>query len=341
MKKYLDPKSHKLDQGLQRMMRKRLGNNFFPSPAPATLFHSLAATEWAFAYLRGEHPNALFHDAWVSCIAGRPGSLLAHLPTSSLVKVVGCAEFGILVWHMGVSSESTFFMRPDRFQLQWMHITDMDAWVYVPCQPFVTTGMTIQWVKSGNPVPLPVALVQNGISITVAQIKRLMDKLGICRKGCNDRDGLHQLLMDNILASESDKKAAKDAYAEAGKDVPLDSDLEDVISCLDAEDANDLDLKELKEKKKKKRYQKKKDSTAANNQQVPDSEKKRGRGRGRGRGRSRGGEAGRGRGRGKGRGRGRIKTNFLKRPEGQEHMFKRFKLWYYHLGGKCCTSSFV
>ena len=41
-----------------------------------------------------------------------------------------------------------------------------------------------------------------------------------------------------------------DAFqAATSKDDVLDSDLEDLVSCLDDEDANQLDLKELKEKK--------------------------------------------------------------------------------------------
>ena len=40
------------------------------------------------------------------------------------------------------------------------------------------------------------------------------------------------------------------------KEQTLDSDLEDVVSCLDEEDANTLDLKELKEKKEIEKVQK-------------------------------------------------------------------------------------
>ena len=312
MKKRLDPRSHKLDKGMQRMMRRRQGNNFFPSPAPASLFPSLAATEWAWAYFRNQHAGA-FEDAWVSCIAGRPGDVLAHLPTSSLVKVVGCAEYGVLTWHMGVSSNTTYFMSPNRSYLQWMHITKLDEWVHVPTKPVVTENCIIEWMRVGQPVPLPMALVQEGVELNVAQLKKLLAILKINRQGCNDRAGLHTLLVENILYNPHEKQRAMDAYERAGQEAPLDSDLGDVISCLDDEDANTLDLKELKEKRKKKRYQKL--NTDANKPvKEPGAARARGRGRGRGRGRPSGGGGARGRATvgGRGRGRGRVRTNFLK-----------------------------
>lgn len=78
VKHSLNPCSHKLDEGMQRMMRRRQGANHWPSPAPASLFPSLACTEWVFSFLRDEHPGASLDDAWLSCIAGRCGDLIAH-----------------------------------------------------------------------------------------------------------------------------------------------------------------------------------------------------------------------------------------------------------------------
>ena len=311
VKKKLDPRSHKLDKGLQRMMRRRQGKNFFPSPAPASLFPSLAATEWAWTYCKEQYPGGL-EDSWMSCIAGKPGDVLAHLPTSSLVKVVGCAEYGVLTWHMDVSSSSnnSYFMRPNRSLLHWMHITKLDDWVHVPTKPFVTEDCTIEWMRTGQPLPLPIALVQGGVELNVVQLKKLLAILKINRQGCNDRAGLHTLLVENILCNPDEKQKAMNAYERAGQEEPLDSDLEDVISCLDEEDANTLDLKELKEKKKKKRYQ-----TVKTDASKPVRGAGRARGRGRGRGRPSGGGAARGRavgGRGRGRGRGRVRKDFIK-----------------------------
>lgn len=74
----LDPSKHKLDSGLQRMMRRRQGANFWHSPAPASLFPSLAATEWAFSHLKAGSTACNIEDSWISCIAGGCGDLIAH-----------------------------------------------------------------------------------------------------------------------------------------------------------------------------------------------------------------------------------------------------------------------
>ena len=82
VKNSFNPGSHKLDAGLQRMMRRRQGANFWHSPAPASLFPSLACTEWVLHYLKNGDPAAsCLDDAWLSCVAGRCGDLLAHKPT--------------------------------------------------------------------------------------------------------------------------------------------------------------------------------------------------------------------------------------------------------------------
>ena len=290
----MNPRVHKLDEGLQRMMRKRHGDNWWPSPAPGSLFSSLAATEWCWSYMQDNHIGASVDDSWVSCFAGRPGDLLAHQPSGSLLKIVGAAEYGVLTWQMDVSSNTTYFMRPNRMLLQWWHIVEMNDWVHVPAKPFVSDVGAIEWVLAGPPMPLVVALAKNALFVNVGQLRRLLKSLGITiPAGTSSKAGMHQLLVESVLGDPEERKHAMSSFEQASKEEPLDSDLEDVVSCLDEEDANNLDLKEPKEKKKKKRYQKK-----AADQQVPDRNRK-GKGKGRGKGR------GRGRGR-KGRGKGKM-----------------------------------
>jgi len=94
--------------------------------------------------------------------------------------------------------------------------------------------------------------------------------------------------VEHFLGNKDDQKKAMDAFQAAdADDIMMDSDLEDLVSCLDEEDANQLDLKELKDKKRKKRYQKK----SAMDSKVPDRNKRqkgKGRGKGRGKGKGRG-----------------------------------------------------
>ena len=110
---------------------------------------------------------------------------------------------------------------------------------------------------------------------------------------------MKKFVVETFICSEEDRKKAFDSMGAASEeDDYLDSDLEDIVSCLDEEDANALDLKEMKAKKRRKRLQGK----AGDKMKVPDREqepKKKGKGKGRGRGRGRNSEQGRGKGRGR------------------------------------------
>ena len=313
IKKSLTPSSHHLDPGLQRMMRRRQGKNHWPSPSPASLFPSLSATEWVFSWMQGQHPGQSIDDAWLSCLAGNCGELVAHKSTSTLWKVVGSAEFGFLAWSMDVASNSIVFMRPNRHLLQWQFITCLDDWLHIPTKPFLSDGGTIQWKITGPALPLQIAFVQGKATLTVAQMKRLLHQMQVPFSSNLGKAGLHQCLVEAFLSKDDDQKKAMDAFtaANAAPDEAMDSDMEDLVSCLDAEDANELDLKELKDKKRKKRYQRK--ATDDSQKQVPDrSAASRGKGRGKGRGRARGTGRGRGRGNGKGRGKGKVFKNMVK-----------------------------
>lgn len=146
---------------------------------------------------------------------------------------------------MDASSNSTYFMRPNRSLLQWRHITILKDWVRVPVKPFVTQPGTIEWMRNGQPMPLPIALVQKGISLNVQQVRRLLGILNITIP-TTDKASLHKLLVESVLETKDDQGKAMDAYTMASKEEPIDSDLEEVVSCLGEEDANALDLKDLK-----------------------------------------------------------------------------------------------
>jgi hypothetical protein len=256
VRKKMSPNSHKLDPGLQRMMRRRQGQNHWPSPSPSSLFPSVAATERVMSYLKDEHPGSQLEDAWLSCVAGKPGDILVHQPSASLWKVVGCAEYAFLGWSMDAASNSTFFMRPNRNLLQWKFITDLSHRLHVPTLPFLADDGSIQWKATGPALPLQIALAQGGHAWSVAQMKRLLKQFKIQVAAGLNKAGLQQCLVEHFLGNKDDQKKALDAFQAADANVMMDSDLEDLVSCLDEEDANQLDLKELKDKKRKKRYPK-------------------------------------------------------------------------------------
>ena len=177
----------------------------------------------------------------------------------------------------------------------------------MPARPVLSNAGRIEWEKSGQCLPLVLACIHNGLQLNVAQTRKLLKHFQVTVPPNLNKGSLQQLLVSTFLDKEEDQKKAMQQFDVGSKDDDtLDSELEDVVSCLDDEDANPLDLKELKEKKRLKRYQKHGNPAAAGRQQVPDRQKKTGKGKGRGRGR-------------KGRGRGRPalrKTIFKNRGKG-------------------------
>ena len=138
--------------------------------------------------------------------------------------------------------------------LQWWFVTDLSQWVHVPAKPFFTDSGHIEWKASGQPVPLLVALAQNGVFLNVAQMRKLLGKFKVAIPPRLDKAALQKFVVETFICSEESRTKAFDYLGEASKeDGFLDSDLEDIVSCLDEEDANALDLKEMKAKKKERR----------------------------------------------------------------------------------------
>lgn len=211
------------------------------------------------------------------------------------MKVVAAAEYGALVWRLDTTTEpdgtATFLMRPNRAFLEWRHITVLKEWVHVPTEAILHPQGRIVWKKVDQALPLPLAYCLQGNSmLTAAQIKHLIRKLGIPQTSATTKAAVQQYLLEALLGDKDQQQKAFMLFEKnVGKhDQPLDSDLEDVISCLDEDDANALDLKELKAKKRQKKLLLKRRGAEQDGSKPVPGQRGRGRGRGRGKGRGKG-----------------------------------------------------
>ena len=96
--------THKLPKSMQELMVPRKKKDEWPSPTPASLFDSAAATAWLMEYWpqKDSWPETSnVNSAWLSVLA-LPGSCLAQQSTSSLVKVVAATEYAFLGWDFSV-----------------------------------------------------------------------------------------------------------------------------------------------------------------------------------------------------------------------------------------------
>lgn len=77
----MNPRSHKLPVSLQKMMAKQGVTNSWPSPSPASMFPIQAATEWLFSAWDAGLPAGSLEKAWVTLLAGKPGTIVAQKST--------------------------------------------------------------------------------------------------------------------------------------------------------------------------------------------------------------------------------------------------------------------
>jgi hypothetical protein len=290
----MNPRSVKLPLSLQKMMAKQGVNNSWPSPSPASLFPSLAATEWVFTFWGADLPPEALEKAWMTLLAGKPGTVVAQRSTGLLLKVVQSAEYGMLAWSLDVNARpdgsNVYMMRPFRSCLGWHHIWDLDDWVVVPTKPHLLhPGVgPIGWIRVADPIGLPQAICLEGVQITVKQMKHLLEALGVSYQKNMNRVALQKLLIQSCLAPGEEQEQA---LGKLGRDTvqhehEAGSDLDEILSALEEDEANYQEVKKLRKQIKRKG----KDV----DKEVVKDKKPKGRGRGKGKGR------GKGRGRGAG-----------------------------------------
>ena len=130
---------------------------------------------------------------------------------------------------------------------------DLNDWAFVPTEPVLLSQASgpIGWKKSGLSMSLQCAVCLAGLPLTVVQMKDLVKLLGGHVKGNASRKTVEQHVWGLSFPEdelEAAKAAAKTRAAEQDND--WDSELSEVISELDQDDANKQDLQDLKARKK-------------------------------------------------------------------------------------------
>ena len=266
--KSLKATQHHLPKAIQNLMVPISGKNRWPSPNPASLFASVAATEWVFKFFgegREVDPGTTANDAWLSILA-QPGHFLVQQSQHTLWKVMARAEYGFLAWqaHIEVSDgQRIYLLEASPSCIQWRHIVDLSDWLQVPVKPtmmYENVG-PLGWVASGNPLPLDVAVVQAAISLTVKQMRSLLKLYNVKVAGNASRATVEKMLVETVLQDEAMRQEAFKKFKAKTKtkddDDDLDSELSEVISELAQDEFNQQDLKEYKQKKKVTRLKRK------------------------------------------------------------------------------------
>ena len=293
--KKMAPRSHKLPLEFQQMMAKQGVTNSWPSPSAGGLFPILAATEWLFAFWSQDLPPHALNQAWMTILAGSPGTVLAQQSTGALVKALAVAEHGMLAWRLEVQlkpdGSSVYVMKADKELLQWFHIWDLSDWIVVPTSPTLLMPSVgpLVWVKSGEPITIPVAVCLAGVQITVKQMKLLLEHCGVAYPKNLKRADLQAFLIDHFLEGQHENQAmAKGNMKQTFVEEELGSDMEEVLDLLAEDEANFTEIKKYKEQIQKKKRSKQKADEEVIDQKEARRRKSKGRGKGRGKNKGKG-----------------------------------------------------
>ncbi|CAL1134907.1 unnamed protein product, partial [Cladocopium goreaui] len=281
----MNPRSHKLPVSLQKMMAKQGVTNSWPSPSPASMFPIQAATEWLFSAWDAGLPAGSLEKAWVTLLAGKPGTIVAQKSTGVLVKVLQAAEYGLLGWLLDVQKghhgKAMYFMNSTRASLGWYHIFDLNDWVVVPCEPqLLNPGVgPMGWVRVGNPVTLPMAVCKEGAHITVKQIKHLLQELGVAFAKNLKKRQLQILLIERCLTDAEEQQKAIAKIPEVPEAQAAEADLDDeVLDALEEDEANFQEIKKIRKEVGKKKQKKEKAEEPVQSNKKPKAKAGKGKG---------------------------------------------------------------
>lgn len=260
LRQKLHSKHHTLPLHIQKLMQPKGKNNTWQSPAPGSLFQSVAATQWLFEYWSKKdetYSQVAVNDAFLSCLVC-VGAFVAHQPTSLLIRVVAVAEFSFLGWVARVHKQDDvgyYVCKAARECLQWFHVTNLDEWLAVPTEAaMVKFCGPVGWVKTGDAMPLETGACMFGLDLTATQLKRLIPWVGGERvRGNPAKRVLEETFISLVVPDHMQDQAMallKSKVKDKEVDDDIDSNFSEVISELGQDDANTQDLKQYKAKKR-------------------------------------------------------------------------------------------
>ena len=255
---------------LQHLMKPKSKIHTWPSPSPASLFQSVASSQWVFEYWehKKKYEDQGINSAWLTCLA-KPGSILAQRSTGLLVKVLASSEFSFIGITMDVQKNlqgQTYYLAPpNRDCILWHHIFDLSDWLVLQCKPVLVNGSLgpVGWVNEGSPLSLEAAALISGQTLTYKQMLALAKRFGLQVKGNTPKNTVHEILIGELVPEGFQAEAR--AHIQAKKEEDIDTDFSEVVSELGHEEGNQQDIKEYQEKK---RHRKLKTKLAAKDKPV-------------------------------------------------------------------------
>ena len=238
-------------------MRYKAASTGFNWPATSqdSLFNEVASLELLLSAGLSD-----FGNASLTCLVGKAGGFLAHKPTGSLAMVVGQGTFGFLGWHAEVVAglePLTASLSCIPSAIEWHFLLDMDDWLSVPVEARLQNRFgPMVFEQVGEPMPLLVARIQEGLDLTVNQCKSILQHFHVSFDSKMKKEGFFRAIISMFLDSEEEVEQALEksnvkGTDEKGEDEAQsdDSDMPDLLGELeDAGNFGDPDIKAAKKK---------------------------------------------------------------------------------------------
>ena len=210
------PNSHKMQKRFQEVMKyKAFRPNFtWPSTTQESLFAEAASLELLLSetcldMVRADGLNS----ATLTCLVGKPGSILANRVESRVLMVLAVAPLNFLSWELEVvaSNEESGFVS---FQLcranatTWHSVTELDDWLTIPCMPKLQNRFgPLLYQQCSAALPLPEAMVASGLSLPVAQCLVVLKHYGV-QPASKKKADLYQQIIELFLDNPEEQQQA-------------------------------------------------------------------------------------------------------------------------------------
>ena len=275
-----NPNGHVMSKQFQNLMKYKASSPGFTWPATShdSLFEEVSSFHFL---LHGDHNKS--GVAALSCLVGQPGAVIASHSQGRavMILVVGC--FSFMAWDLELAQEETdecalsFKLCREKGAISWHILEDLGDWVAVPIQPCLQhTFGPLCLQKCGDPMPLPLARIQEGLALTKAQCATVLQQLGGVLPSKNQKkEVFYRAVLGMFLAEGPDleEALAKSVLKKVEEEDNHSGDeaYEELLEHVEAaENIGDQDIKAERQKLKQRKRQK------AEKQAVQDLAKRKG-----------------------------------------------------------------
>lgn len=256
------PSSHKVQKQFHQMMRHKGKDHWWPSTSAVSQYHEVTSFEWLMqdaAYLS----RVGYDSACLTCLLSN-GSCVASQDHQAVYLTISVGFCGFLGWAMealpGKPGDEfpSFKVIPQPGALVFRHVDSLEKWIDIPVKGSVQADFgPIIFAQVAKARQLPVARIQEGLSLTVAQAKHVLSHLNVHLPGQPSRPQVYRALIEIFVHDEEGREAAmarsKANTAQAPEEDELDEGYEELLDLVeDALNQGDPDLRQEKEKMKKK-----------------------------------------------------------------------------------------